>query len=314
MTVDAINPVWAEKYRPRVVEDVVLPASIKKQFRAWARKREVPVNLLLCGGPGLGKTSVARALLEQIESDYITLNGSLHGNIDTLRTRITEFVSSVSFKGGRKFVLIDEADHLTSAVQPALRNFMEQYSSGAGFILTCNWPERIIEPLRGRCAVHEFRVPRDEQATLRAEMFKRLEHVLSSEGVEYDRQSVAVVLDKFFPDLRRVINLLQSYASGGPIDSGVLSRARDTAVEGLVDHMRSRNFTEARKWVAENAGDTEAVFRRLYDTCHEFMRPDSIPQLVLHLGTYQFRASHAVDPEINMAACVAEIMATCAFK
>lgn len=308
------NPLWVERHRPSKVADVILPAGTKKQFIAMVKKGEVPVNLLFAGAPGVGKTTLARALLEEIGSDYVLLNGSLHGKIDTLRTLVTEFASSVSFTGGRKFVLIDEADYLTSATQPALRQFMEEYSSNCGFILTCNWIDRIIEPLRGRCAVYEFKITPEDEPKMKAESFLMIRKILDAEKVEYDDKVVAYVLDKFFPDMRRAINQLQAYSNGGPIDSGILARLKDADVESLVTHMRERDFTSARKWVAEHAGDYDGVYRRLYESAREHFVPQSIPQLVVHLGTYQYRAAFSADPEINLSACVAEIMMSCQFK
>lgn len=308
------NPLWVERYRPRLVADVILPKKSKQQFAAMVKKGEIPVNILMAGGPGVGKSAVAQAMLDEIGADYIALNGSLHGNIDTLRTRVSEFASSVSFSGGRKFVLINEADYLSAATQPALRQFMEDYSANCGFVLTCNWLERIIEPLRSRCSIYEFRIDQAEQAAMKKLAFERIEHVLRTERVEYDPAVVAHVLEKFFPDMRRTLNQLQSYSNGGPIDSGILARVQDASIETLVAHMRDRNFTAARAWIGEHSGEYDSVYRKLYDTAHDIVVPASVPQLVVHLGTYQYRAALAADPEVNMAACVAEVMASCAFK
>lgn len=308
------NPLWVERYRPDRIKDIILPDRVKKEFTEMVRKKDLPVNLLFTGSPGVGKTTVAQALVSEIGADCITLNGSLHGKIETLRTLVTEFASAVSFTGGRKFVIIDEADYLTNATQPALRQFMEEYSSNCGFILTCNYVDRIIEPLRGRCAVYEFKIDPKEKTALKAAYYFFIRKILDAENVKYDEKTVAYVMDNYFPDLRRTINQLQAYSNGGPIDSGILTKLKDASIDSLISHMRERNYTGVRKWVAENVTDYAAVYRQFYDSGREHFKPAAVPQLVVHLGTYQYRAAFAADPEINLSACLAEIMMSCEFK
>lgn len=306
---------WVEKYRPSTIEDTILPDELKQTFSQFVKNREIP-NLILSGGPGIGKTTIARAMLEQINADYIVINGSLNGNIDTLRTDIRNFASAMSFRGGRKYVILDEADYLNpQSTQPALRNFMEEFSINCGFILTCNFVNRIISPLHSRCSVINFKIENKEKPKMASSMMKRIQHILSTENVEYEDKVVASVITKYFPDWRRTINELQRYSATGKIDSGILSLEKDTSIKNLVDYLKTKNFKEMRKWVVDNL-DTEptALFRSIYDKSSEYLKPQSIPQLVLILSNYQYKSAFVADQEINLVACLTEVMADCEFK
>lgn len=306
---------WVEKYRPRTIEDTILPKELKDVFNKFASDRFIP-NLLLSGRAGIGKTTVARALLEEIGCDYIVINGSLNGNIDTLRNDIRNFASSVSLSGGRKYVILDEADYLNAnSTQPALRNFMEEFSSNCGFILTCNFVNRIIEPLHSRCSVIEFKLPNVEKPKLAAGFYRRLIDILTAESVAFEPKAVAALVEKHFPDFRRTLNELQRYAATGKIDTGILTNHKEENVKNLIGYLKEKSFTNVRKWVGENSDlDTAVFFRQLYDTSVDYMKPNSIPQLVLILADYQYKGAFVADQEINIAACLTEIMVECEFK
>ena len=306
---------WVEKYRPRSIEETVLPTDLKQIFSKFVEDKFVP-NLLLCGRAGIGKTTVARALLEELSCDYIVINGSLNGNIDTLRNDIKTFASSVSLSGGRKYVILDEADYLNpNSTQPALRNFMEEFSKNCGFILTCNFKNRIIEPLHSRCSVVEFKLAKEERPQLASTFYKRACSILEGEGVKFDTKAVAGVVSKYFPDFRRTLNELQRYAATGAIDAGILANKKEETFKELFEYIKAKNFTNVRKWVGENSDvDTAVFFRTLYDLLSEQLKPSSIPQLVLTLADYQYKAAFVADPEINLAACLAEIMVQAEFK
>lgn len=306
---------WVEKYRPRTIEECVLPHSLKAVFQQFVDDGNIP-NLLLTGRAGVGKTTVARAMLEQLNADYIVINGSMHGNIDTLRTDILNFASTVSFTGGRKYVILDEADYLNpNSTQPALRNFMEQYSKNCGFILTCNFRNKLIEPLWSRCSVVEFAVPKTEKAPLAAQFFKRVCGILNKENVEYEQKVVAEVIQKHFPDWRRVLNELQRYAATGKIDAGILTNLQEDSFKALCGYLKAKEFSNVRKWVGENSDtDIATFFRKFYDQAHTMMDSPSIAQLVLILAKYQYQAAFVADHEINLAACLTEIMVECTFK
>lgn len=306
---------WVEKYRPKTIEDAILPKELKDVFNKFAADKFIP-NLLLSGRAGIGKTTVARALLEEIGCDYIVINGSLNGNIDTLRNDIRSFASSVSLSGGRKYVILDEADYLNAnSTQPALRNFMEEFSSNCGFILTCNFVNRIIEPLHSRCSVIEFKLPNVEKPKLASGFYRRLVDILTAENVAFEPKAVAALVEKHFPDFRRTLNELQRYAATGKIDAGILTNHKEENVKALIGYLKEKSFTNVRKWVGENSDiDTAVFFRQMYDTSVDYLKPNSIPQLVLILADYQYKAAFVADQEINLAACLTEVMVECEFK
>jgi len=306
---------WVEKYRPKTIADTILPEELKATFQQFVDQKNIP-NLILSGSAGVGKTTVARAMLEELECDYIVINGSMNGNIDTLRHEILNFASSVSLSGGRKYVILDEADYLNAnSTQPALRNFMEEFSKNCGFILTCNFKNRIIEPLHSRCSVIDFKLSKSAGAKLASQFFKRVEKILANENIEFDRAVVAEVVTKFFPDWRRVLNELQRYASTGKIDSGILSSIKDLDINSVYKLLKDKDFTSLRKWVAENVDiEQTELFRRLYESADQYMTPNSIPQLVLILSKYQYQAAFVADPEINIIACITEVLISCEFK
>jgi DNA polymerase III delta prime subunit len=306
---------WVERYRPKTIADTILPQSLKAVFQQFVDQGNIP-NLILSGSAGVGKTTVARAMLEQLGCDYIVINGSMNGNIDTLRNDIKSFASSVSLQGGRKYVILDEADYLNAnSTQPALRNFMEEFSKNCGFILTCNFKNRIIEPLHSRCSVIDFVIPNTEKPTMAAHFFKRVCGILDENNIIYEKKVVAALIEKHFPDWRRVLNELQRYASTGSIDTGILVNISDDNVRTVIGYLKDKNFTEARKWVALNSDlDTATFYRKLYDTASDYLKPSAIPQLVLTLAEYQYKAAFVADQEINTAACLTEIMVECEFK
>ena len=299
----------------RQVDDCILPSDLKQTFQTFVDQQNVP-NLLLSGGPGVGKTSVAKAMLDQLDSDYICINGSLSGNIDTLRNDIMQFASSVSFSGGRKYVILDEADYLNpQSTQPALRNFMEEFSKNCGFILTCNFKNRIIEPLHSRCSVIDFKIPTNQKPKIAAGFFKRTCKILEENNIQYDQKVVAELVQKHFPDWRRVLNELQRYSVSGNIDSGLLTSLTDESFKALLSYLKTKNFTEMRKWVGLNSdNESTSLFRSIYENCSTYVEPNSIPQVVLILADYQYKSAFVADQEINLVACLTEMMAEIKWK
>jgi DNA polymerase III delta prime subunit len=306
---------WVEKYRPKKVEDTILPPDLKATFQQFVDNKEIP-NLILAGGPGIGKTTIARAMLEEIDCSYIVINGSMNGNIDTLRNEIKNFASTVSFKGGRKYVILDEADYLNpQSTQPALRNFMEEFSANCGFILTCNFLNRIITPLHSRCSVVQFKINKADRPKLATQFYGRVMKILETEGVQFDAKVLPELIMKYFPDWRRVLNELQRYAASGKIDSGILANVKDVSLKNLASALKEKDFSTMRKWVVENLdNDPAAIFRNIFDTANEHLQPNSIPQLVILLADYQYKSAFVTDQEINLVAFLTEVMASCEFK
>jgi DNA polymerase III delta prime subunit len=306
---------WVEKYRPQTVQDAILPKHLERTFLQFVESGEIP-NLLLCGTAGVGKTTVAKALCEQMGYDWIILNGSSEGDIDTLRTKITNFASTVSFGGGGKVVIYDEADYLTAVTQPALRNFIEEFSKNCRFIFTCNYKNKIIPALHSRCSVIEFNIPKDEKPILAGNFFKRVTDILALENVEYTNSTVAGIVSKFFPDFRRTLNELQKISIGGRIDAEAANNSGDVEIKAVVDYCKTKDFQKMRKWVADtiHTSDAQDIYRKVYDTMSEYMQPQSIPLVVLKIADYQYKNVHVADQEVNMVAFFTEVMVDCEFK
>jgi len=300
---------WVEKYRPKTIDETVLTNELKTLFQQFVDQENIP-NLILSGSAGVGKTTVAKAMLEQLGCDYIVINGSMNGNIDTLRNEILNFASTVSLSGGRKYVILDEADYLNpNSTQPALRNFMEEFSRNCGFILTCNYSNRIIEPLHSRCSIIEFKITKKDVAKLASHFFKRICHILDLENVTYDKAVVAEVINKYFPDCRRIINELQRYSTVGSIDSGILINLQDIAIKNLITLIKNKNFTEVRKWVSEHIdSNVNSLFRKLYDTSSENMKPQFVPPFIELINKYQYQSAFVADQEINLMSFFSEVM------
>ena len=306
---------WVEKYRPSDIASCVLPDRIEQTFQDIVKAEQVP-NMILTGGAGCGKTTVARALCREMELDMMFVNASDESGIDVLRTKIRNFASTVSLNGGNKIVILDEADYLNpSSTQPALRGFMEEFAANCRFILTCNFKNRIIEPLHSRCCVVDFRIAPRERQMIASKFLKRGRDILTLEGVEFSDRVVAELIMRNFPDFRKTLNELQRYSSNGKIDAGVLAATGDIGMDVLVKALKTRNFNEIRRWVVENGDkDTTHVFRKIYDGLQESLTTDSIPQAVLVLADYQYKAAFAADQEINLTACLISLAADCAFK
>jgi DNA polymerase III delta prime subunit len=300
---------WVERYRPKTVEDTILPPELKATFQQFVEQKNIP-NLILSGSAGVGKTTIARAMLEELGCDYIVINGSMNGNIDTLRNEIKNFASSVSLSGGRKYVILDEADYLNSnSTQPALRNFMEEFSKNCGFILTCNFKNRIIEPLHSRCSVIDFKITKKEIPALAKDFMRRACNILTKENIEFDKTVVAELIKKFFPDNRRILNELQRYSATGRIDSGILVNLQELSLKNLVEFLKNKDFSNMRKWVAENLdNDADVIFRKIYDQASQYLTKQSIPAVVLIIGKYQYQHGFCADPEINLVCCLTELM------
>jgi DNA polymerase III delta prime subunit len=305
---------WVEKYRPQTIEDCILPDATKATFKEFLKKGEVP-NLLLCGTAGTGKTTVARALCEELGCDYIVINGSDEGRqIDTLRTKIKSFASAISFENKTKVVIIDEADYLNrESVQPALRAFIETFSENCRFIFTCNYKQKIIAPLHSRTTVIEFKTDKKDQVGLAGKFMKRMQFVLDAEGVTYKDKVLAELLMKYIPDYRRVLNELQRYSSSGTIDEGILSNISDINTKDLITSLKDKDWKKMRQWVANNVDtDPQGIFRYIYDSLLPEIK--TVPQMVLLIADYQYKAAFVADQEINLTACLTEIMASIQFK
>jgi len=309
--------IWVEKYRPKTIDDCILPKTIKKTFQDFVARGEIP-NMLLSGPPGIGKTTVAKALCHQLGADFYVINGSDEGRfLDTVRNSAKNFASTVSLTSDskHKVIIIDEADNTTSDVQLLLRASIEEFSRNCRFIFTCNYKNKIIEPLHSRCSVVDFSINKRDKPTIAAEFFSRLNFILEQEKVETDKKVLAELINKHFPDWRRVLNECQRYAVSGKIDSGILAAFSDIAVNDLIKNLKTKNFGEVRKWVVTNMdNDTSVLLRRIYDSLYDSLVNSSIPAAVLIIAKYQFQIAFVADQEINLLAALTEIMVECEFK
>lgn len=310
-----IDSLWCEKYRPSTIEECILPKHLKDTFKEIVATGEIP-NMLLTGTAGLGKTTVARAICNELDLDYILINASESGNIDTLRCKIKQFASSVSLQGGYKVVILDEADYLNAqSTQPALRGFIEEFSANCRFILTCNFKNKIIEPLHSRCGVVEFNTSKKDMVALCGQFMQRATKILAEEGVSVSSPDlVAELIMRHAPDWRRILNELQRHSRGGELQLDVLSKSTSSNISDLFGHLKDKNFKAMRSWVANNMDvDSAAIFRGVYDNMGDSVAPNSIPQLVLILADYQYKAAFVADAELNMVACLTEMMANLEF-
>ena len=306
---------WVEKYRPNDVQSCVLPKQLKKTLLEFVAAGELP-NVTFSGGPGVGKTTAAKALLDELGLTYMMVNGSEESGIDVLRTKIKNFASTVSLHGGRKYLILDEADYLNpQSTQPALRGFIEEFSANCGFILTCNYVNRIIPALISRCPTYDFSIPKDEKQELAGDFFKHSLEILKKENVKFEPKAVASLVQKHFPDWRRVLNELQRYSVSGNIDAGILVNISSENIKELMGHMKRKEFTDVRKWVVNNLdNDPVRLFRSLYDNLYDCVDGSTIPHIVIILGEYQYKSAFVADQEINTLACLTEIMARGKFK
>jgi len=307
------NILWVEKYRPRKIEDCILPDSIKETFLQYVSQKTVP-NLLLSGSPGVGKTTIAKALCSEVGADYIVINGSDTRGISTIQTNVKQFASSISLTGERKVIILDEADNLTPDAQKALRGVIEAVASNCSFIFTCNYKSKIIDAIHSRCSVIDFKI-NGNKAKMAAGFFKRIEWILQQEEITYDKEAVVSLVTKYFPDNRRILNELQRYSVSGVIDKGILHNLVEVQLQELIKALKDKDFATARKWANNNSdSDSEVIYRKIYDSLYDYLKPNSIPQAVLILARYQYQAAFVADQEINLVACLTEFMVDCEFK
>ena len=305
---------WVEKYRPHTVADCILPDRLKNTFQEYVDRKSIP-NLMLTGSAGVGKTTAAAAMCEEIGINHLFINSSEERGIDMLRTKIRGYASTISLTGGQKVIILDEADYLTPEAQAALRGAIEEFSENCTFIFTCNFKSRLIEALHSRCAVIDFGLKSDEKPKMAMQLMKRMENILTQEKVTYDKAVLAKIIEKFFPDYRRTLNELQRYSSSGSLDAGIVAQLSDVRKIGdLVKHLKDKNFGEMRKWCVANSDIEPArIYRKVYDSLYEYFKPESIPQAVVIISRYQYQAAFVADQEINLVACLTELMVDCEY-
>jgi len=306
---------WVEEYRPKTIDDCILPQSLKTLFTSFIQKGELS-NILLSGPPGIGKTTVAKALCDQLNCDWVMINGSEEGGIDVLRSKIKNFASTVSLSGGKKVVILDEADYLNpQSTQPALRGFIEEFHKNCRFILTCNFKNRLIDPLHSRFSTIEFRINPKDKPKLASKLFERAVYILKEQNVDFEEPVLAELIKKHFPDFRKLINELQRYSVSGTIDAGILVNVSDENLKTLVSHLKNKEFSDMRKWVVNNLdNDPVKIFRKMYDTLYSNLEPSTIPHAVLIIADYQYKSAFVADQEINLVACLTELMSQVKFK
>lgn len=308
------NFIWCESYRPKTVQECILPEHLKKPFQQYVDNKQIP-NLILTGTSGVGKTSVARAMCEEIGLDYILINGSVESGIDTLRVTITGFATSVSLFSGRKVIIVDEADNLTSAAQLGFRGVIEDVAENCTFIFTCNQVNRIIDAIHSRCAVVNFKLSGDDRAQMAQQFYARVRNILVEQKVEFDKKVLTEFVMKYFPDYRRILNELQHYSAAGKIDVGILAKIGDVQIDELVKYFKSKDFKSIRQWVGNNSDtDSNLLLRNIYDKMYDIVQPKSLPVLVVLLGKYQYQAAFVADQEINTMAFLTEMLVECEFK
>lgn len=305
--------VWEQKYRPKRVEDTILPPATKQMLKDNIKSGIVP-NMLFAGTGGIGKTTAARAIADEVDAEILVINASLEGNIDTIRTTLTQFVSTVSMEDRRKIVLLDESDYLSNSAQPALRGFLDEFSSNASFIFTCNYQQRIIDPLISRLQVVDFKFAKADKVDAMKQMLARAEYILTQENVKYDKKAVAVLVGKHFPDFRKTIGQLQKFSSSGEITSDIVSLSDGSDLDELIGFVKEKNFTKCRQWVANASPDASTFYRGVYDKLLPILAPASIPPVILAIAESQYRASATIDPEINTVAFLIQLMSTAQFK
>jgi DNA polymerase III delta prime subunit len=304
---------FTEKYRPKTINECILPDRLKTPFQEYVNQNNIP-NLLLSGGAGVGKTTVAKAMCEEIGCDYMIINGSDENGVDVVRYKITNYASSMSLSGGRKVIIIDEADYLSPNAQAAFRNAIEEFASNCSFIFTCNYKNKLIDPLHSRCAVVDFTLKNNEKTQMAGQFFKRIQSILQSEEIDYDDKVIVELIKKHFPDFRRIINEIQRYSQFGKIDGGILSHIVEVSLGDIIKYIKDKDFGAIRKWVASNDIDATTFFRKIYDNLYDVLKPQSIPQAVIILADYQYKQAFVADTEINTVACLTEIMVGCEFK